>query len=224
MNFNDLKKENLIYVLLRSPKSLYENNYLKHIKNDTDDRIKAKINIIRIELAQLENVITKEYRDKIRKALYEIENQTGVTEAQKNEIYNSLSEFSRDLDMIRKYGYSDSGTNDIEFLFSNPDDSDRPILAKHAFDRNYEFYMCKGNKNKELQTNQFIDIVIPYLAELIDEKKVKNQKVQLDIGINVKHMQDPEKNYAFYVKSKNIEMILLNNLLIHFMRIMKKKC
>ena len=86
MNFIDLKKENLIYTLLRSPKSLYENNYLKSIKNDTDDRIKAKINIIRIELAQSENVITKEYRDKIRKALYEIENQTGLTEAQKNEI------------------------------------------------------------------------------------------------------------------------------------------
>ena len=33
---------------------MYENNYLKYIKNDTDDRIKAKINIIRIEFAQLQ--------------------------------------------------------------------------------------------------------------------------------------------------------------------------
>ena len=84
-----------------------------------------------------------------------------------------LVNFSRDLDMIRKYGYSDSGITDIEFLYSNPNDYYRPILAKHAFYGNYEFYTCRGGKNKELQTNQYIDIIIPYLAELIDEKKVK---------------------------------------------------
>lgn len=55
--------------------------------------------------------------------------------------------------MIRKYGCSDSGINDIEFSYSNPNDYYRPMLAKHVFDGNYEFYTCRGDKNKELQTN-----------------------------------------------------------------------
>ena len=29
-----------------------------------------------------------------------------------------------------------------EFLQSNPNDYYRPILAKHGFDENYEFYTC----------------------------------------------------------------------------------
>ena len=64
-----------------------------------------------------------------------------------------LVNFSRDLYMIRKYGYSDSGINDIEFSYSNPNDYYIPMLAKHVFDGNYEFYTCRGDKNKELQTN-----------------------------------------------------------------------
>ena len=43
----------------------------------------AKVNNIRIELALLENIITKEDRDKFRKKLYEIENKTGLTDTQK---------------------------------------------------------------------------------------------------------------------------------------------
>ena len=39
--------------------------------------------------------------------------------------------------MIRKYGYIDSGINDIEFSYSNPDDYYKLILPKYAFDRNY---------------------------------------------------------------------------------------
>ena len=96
-NFNGLTKENLIYTLLRSQKSLYENNYFNYIRNDTDDRIKAKVNNIRIELARLENIITKEDTDKFRKELYQIENKTGLTDTQKNEIYNRLCKIGRDL-------------------------------------------------------------------------------------------------------------------------------
>ena len=143
-NFNGLTKENLIYTLLRSQKSLYENNYFNYIRNDTDDRIRAKVDNIRIELARLENIITKEDRDKFRKyaienQLYEIENKTGLTDTQKNEIYNCHCEIGRDLEIKRKYRYSDLEIKDIELLYSNSNYYYRPILAKHAFDENYEF-------------------------------------------------------------------------------------
>ena len=68
-NYGNLSKEDLIYTILRSEKSLYENNYLNCIRNNTDDKIKEKINIIRIELAKLGDIITKEDRDNIKKEL-----------------------------------------------------------------------------------------------------------------------------------------------------------
>ena len=81
----------------------------------------------------MENIITKEDVDNFRKERCEIENKPGLTDTQKNEIYNRLCEIGRDLEIKRKYGYSDLGIKDIEFLYSNPDDYYRPILAKHAF-------------------------------------------------------------------------------------------
>ena len=76
-------KEDLVYIILRTEKNLYENNYLNYIRNNTDDKIKQKINIIRIELAKLGNIITKKYRESIKKYLYTVENMTNVTDTQK---------------------------------------------------------------------------------------------------------------------------------------------
>ena len=67
--------------------------------------------------------------------------------------------------------------------------------------------MFRGDKNKELLLKQYINKVIPYLSELISKKKNDNQKIQLDIGVNFKHTVDIEKKYAFYIKSKNIEIL-----------------
>ena len=50
-----------------------ESNYQKYITNRTDDKIKNKINNIRILLSRLGDIISKDDRDKVRKSLYEIE-------------------------------------------------------------------------------------------------------------------------------------------------------
>ena len=67
-----MSKEDLIYTLLRSEKDLYEDNYDKCISNNTTNELRSKINIIRILLARLGDIIAKKDRDKIRKNLYEI--------------------------------------------------------------------------------------------------------------------------------------------------------
>ena len=46
---------------------------MKYINNNTNDKIKAKINSIRTTLSRLGNIVTKKDRDKIRKELYETE-------------------------------------------------------------------------------------------------------------------------------------------------------
>ena len=72
-NYDNLSREDLIYIILRSEKNPVESNYAKYINNNTDDKIKAKINNIRIILSRLGNMVTKNDRNKIRKELYEIE-------------------------------------------------------------------------------------------------------------------------------------------------------
>ena len=75
-----------------------------------------------------------------------------------------LVNFSRDLYMIRKYGYSDSGINDIEFSYSNPNDYYRPILAKHAFDGIMNFTRAGATKIKNYkQTNTSISSSLIWL-------------------------------------------------------------
>ena len=91
-NYNNLSREDLIYTILRSENNLVESNYMKYINNNTDDKIKAKINNIRIILSRLGNIVTKNNRNKIRKKLYEIEKKQGLTKSQKERIYNRLIE------------------------------------------------------------------------------------------------------------------------------------
>ena len=91
-NYNNLSREDLIHTILRSESNLVESNYMKYINNNTDDKIKAKINNIRTILSRLGNIVTKNNRNKIRKKLYEIEKKQGLTKSQKERIYNRLIE------------------------------------------------------------------------------------------------------------------------------------
>ena len=91
-NYDNLSREDLIYTILRSESNLVESNYMKYINNNTDDKIKAKINNIRTILSRLGNIVTKNNRNKIRKKLYEIEKKQGLTKSQKERIYSRLIE------------------------------------------------------------------------------------------------------------------------------------
>ena len=65
-NHDILEKEDLIYTLLRSEKK-YDDNYERYISNNTTDELRSRINIIRMLLARLGDIITKKDRDKIKK-------------------------------------------------------------------------------------------------------------------------------------------------------------
>ena len=82
-NYDDLSKEDLIYTLVRSEKSIYEDNYEKYISNNTTDELRSRINIIRMLLARLGDITTKKDRDEIRKKLYEIETKQKITKTKR---------------------------------------------------------------------------------------------------------------------------------------------
>ena len=102
-NYSNLTKESLIYTLLRLEKSLYENNYLKYATGNINDKLKAKINDVRTELAELGKAINKIDRKNIREELNDIEKSTRLTRSQKGKLYNCLIEISNDIGYKKKY-------------------------------------------------------------------------------------------------------------------------
>ena len=61
-NHDILEKEDLIYTLLRSEKNTYEDNYEKYISNNTINELRSRINVIRMLLARLGDIVTKKDR------------------------------------------------------------------------------------------------------------------------------------------------------------------
>ena len=188
-NYDDLLKEDLMYTILRSEKNLLEDNYTKYININTDDKIKAKTNNIRLILARLGNIVTKKDRHKIRKELYEIEKKKRLTKTQKEKIYNRLIEIANILDKIETYKYHNHDDldyfriRDIESLFTNIDDDDdddyyKPVLVKSSFKNNYEYYEIRGGRYKYLSLNQYLYKITPELYGLINEKKNNNKNEQ----------------------------------------------
>ena len=82
-----MSKEELAIALLKSKRSLAElfNN------NFGNDRIKG----IQKTLNELRDSLTKEYRQKIKKKLYEIENKKNVSKLEKEEINEHLTKLER---------------------------------------------------------------------------------------------------------------------------------
>ena len=108
------------------------------------------------------------------------------------------------------------GIKDIENLFINISDSDyyKPILIKSSFKNNYEYYEIRGDKNKKLSIQQYLYIIMPYLTELINERKNNNNeyKIQLGMGVNLMCVTDKDKTRTFHVKSNNEEIRLGNDI------------
>ena len=54
-----------------------------------------------------------------------------------------------------------------------------------------------------MSVNSYLDKIIPYLKMLIDENKVYQQNIQLDLGFNMVHMSDSRK-ITYFSRSDNI--------------------
>ena len=102
-NYDNLTKEDLIISLLKSESNPVERNYMKYFNNSTnddtyDDKIKGKINDIRIILSRLGNIVTKNDRKKIKKELYEIEKRQNLSDNEKEKVYDDLVKLANTFD------------------------------------------------------------------------------------------------------------------------------
>ena len=178
-NYDNLTKEDLIFSLLKSESNPAERNYIKYFNNNTNDEIKSKINYIRIILSRLGNIITKNERKKMKKDPYEIEKKNNLSANEKEKICNGLVKLTNTLDKEEKYkniNHDDLdyfGIRELEKLFGDIDNDDyyKPVLVKSSFKNNYEYYEIRGDKDKKLSIKQYLYMVMPGLADLINKKK-----------------------------------------------------
>ena len=167
------------------------------------------INEIRKYPIELGMSIDKSSKYKIKKRLDEIDRMTNINRSEKTRLLNGLSKILLDLEYKRKYissSYDSSdyyGLKDLEYTFGDLDDYYKPMLAKESFNGSYQMYTFRGAKDRDMNISMYLDKVKPYLIALIDEKKLSDQKIQLDIAINLRHITKNDR-ITFYVKSKNI--------------------
>ena len=81
--------------------------------------------------------------------------------------------------------------------------------------RGYKEYESRGDKDKTLSIEQYLNKVVPYLKELINNHKAINnnsneQKIQLNVCIKFVFLIDTKDICTFYVWGENNEIRLGN--------------
>ena len=109
------------------------------------------------------------------------------------------------------------GITDLELLVDEIDENDyyKPILVKSFYKDSYKEYESRGDMNKSLSIEEYLDKIIAYLKELIDNHKAiennsKEWKVKLNGKIKNVSLDDAMDIRTFYVWSKNEEIRLGN--------------
>ena len=171
------------------------------------------------------DIVTKNDREKIKKELYEIENKKNLLDEEKEKIYDNLVELLNKLSKKEKYRYHDRHDldyheiRDIQNVFDNIDDDDdyyyKPILVKRSFDENYKYHESRGDKDKKLSIEHYLDMIKPYLSDLINENKaIENNfnewKIQMNMRVSFVSSNDTREIHTIFVLSDNEEISLGN--------------
>ena len=211
----DLKRSELLHILMRTQKHHKEKEYLSLLQAEFNNEIKSKTNEVRKVIIELGMLLNKGDRDSIRKRFTKIDKET-PNRTQKRRLLEELNNILFDLEFKKKHinnafnSSSSYGLKNLEYIFGNLDDYYMPILAKESFDGNYQMYTCRGDKERNMYITNYLEKIKSYLIALIDEKKISNQKIQLDIAINLIHLNKSDR-ITFYVKSKNSECYIYDN-------------
>ena len=97
------------------------------------------------------------------------------------EIGKNLDELERNLSKTKKYYDCDDaeyrGIKDVKDLFDLSIDEDyyKPIITNSAFNSNYIQYERRGSKDKILTVNEYLDIIRPYLSDMINDHKTQSE-------------------------------------------------
>ena len=100
-------------------------------------------------------------------------------------IEKNLDELERNIFKTKKYyGHDDAECKrmkDIEGLFDSSTDKYyyKPIIVNSAFSNNHIQYENKGDKDKILTVDEYLDRIRPYLVDIINDHKTQSEwKIQ----------------------------------------------
>ena len=97
------------------------------------------------------------------------------------EIEKNLDELERNLSKTKTcYDYDDAeyrGIKDVEgsFDLSIGKNYYKPIINKGSFNNNYIQYESRGDKDKILTVDEYLDIIRPYLVDIINDRTIQSE-------------------------------------------------
>ena len=191
----------------------------------------TRIKKIREENKKLGHKFAKSEIKEIRKNLYEIKNEKSLSAAKEIEEY--LLGLEKNLSKLKNYyDYDDAeyrGIKDVKDLVDLSIDEDyyKPMITKSAFNNNYIRYGSRGNKDKILTVNEYLEIIRPYLRDIINDHKTQGEwrihsgntrtnhktqsewKIQLTTKINfISSKPDSGETRTMPTKSNNVELMM----------------
>ena len=122
-------------------------------------------------------------------------------------IENIRDLFNNKLDKkINNNNTNDDFIENIRDLFSILDHE--PVLMKSGFDNNFLEYM--SNANNSLSFNEYLELIKPYLCDLINVYKAKGEwKLQLSVEISfVTQKPESDENHVMYTRSTPEEFMI----------------
>ena len=142
---------------------------------------------------------------KIRNSFYNIDKK--INNTNDDFIENIRDLLNNKLDKkINNNNTNDDFIENVRDLFSILDYE--PVLIKSAFDNNYLEYMSNGNNS--LSFNEYLELIKPYLYDLINVYKAKGEwKLQLSAEISfVSQKPDSNEIHIMYTRSTPEELMI----------------
>ena len=162
---------------LVASKNSFDNERLKKARKYFNDE----------RLKEITKDFKKESRDRFskpqikeRRNVYDIQNPKNLSTQKIKEIEENLFKLEKRLSNFKKYPYQDnfehrnikSIRNSLNVALSEIDeDYYRQIRTKNAFNGNYFEYESEGDKDKNLSPEEYLDLIRPYLSNIINNHK-----------------------------------------------------
>ena len=95
------------------------------------------------------------------------------------------------------------------FDLSISEDYYKPIIVNDAFNNNYIQYESKGDKDKILKIREYLNMIRPYLVDMINDHKNQSEwKIQLTMRINfISSKPGSDETRIMHTKSNNTEIM-----------------
>lgn len=188
----DVSKSDIIYALIRSEPIVDEQKYLFN----GDNVLVNKMNEVRLMLIKVSGYIDKEKAKAIKKKLYDVQNMQRIDRKTKNKLLKELEGIFIDLKFIENHMVSDfrddsyANIADIAYIFGDIDDYYKSMLVNTVFDGGYQRYHIRCDKNRDMTIEQYYNATSPHLKVLIDNHKVHETKIQIDMVFNMVHLDN----------------------------------